>query len=57
MDYATPDVKELFRAAEILEMHGGWPKAGGWIDQTASVVQGVREITKTKKRLQVRYGT
>lgn len=40
-EFVTADVWDLLRAADLAEK-GSWPVAGGWLDQTASCVDGVR---------------
>lgn len=35
--------------AALLAKHGSWPVAGGWLDQTKSVVQAVTYIWNCQK--------
>ena len=39
-EFVTDDVWELFQAMDLAD-HGSWPVAGGWLDQTKTLVDGV----------------
>jgi hypothetical protein len=41
-EQVTPDVFYALDAASDLEHGVGWPSGGGWLDEMAVLVQGVR---------------
>lgn len=42
---------DVLTAADVLELGGGWPSGGGWLNEPAGLVQGVRVVAGERARL------
>jgi hypothetical protein len=52
----TADAEVAIEAAELVEIGGGWPIEGGWLNQTAACVEAVRIVRAEQAYWKAHFG-